>query len=281
MAAFDGVDVPPQNMVDRTGERELDEMERTLKPAVAEKVRTLRERRPSIRPNGIFHHPKDWTQEEMDFIADSLKANVPIYTIAKLVHCEKHTLSRLIKHTPELLELKNDQHENILDEAEYQADRLAKAGNASIIMYILQTLGRKRGWSTQDMPSEGGGEATSRIVMGEIPLEEVKRANETVASKRAPGEADPNDVNNILTDPVKLQAVKDVVSEEVSAQMKKNGMDAIDVEGRSSSPLGEGESVVDMERRMSVDQYSNMGGGFDGGMGDDPFADGANSMFFQ
>ena len=283
-------DVPPRNEIDRTGEVRTpqvisDEELSRMRPGVASAVRSLRERMPSLRPEGIFQHPADWTQEEIDFIADSLKMNVPLYTIAKMVHCEKHCLSRLIKRTPELLELKNEQHENILDEAEYQADRLAKQGNASIVMYILQTLGRKRGWSQQGDVGEGDGSAPSRIVMGVIPDEEVRAADGVVASKRAPGEKDPNAVNNLnlLTDPVAMQAVKDVVSEGVKEEVRKAGLgETIEVAGSSPSPYG-GESVADSADREGYDRYANMGGfGEYGGFSpDDPFGDGANSMFAQ
>lgn len=294
MEVYERPDIPPRNEVDRTGEVRTpnvmtDEEIARMRPGVANAVRSLRERMPAIRPNGIFQHPADWTQEELDFIADGLKMNVPIYTIAKMVHCEKHCLSRLIRNTPELLELKNEQHENILDEAEYQADRLAKQGNASMVMYILGTLGRKRGWSQQGDVGEADGSAPSRIVMGVIPDEDVKTAEAVVASKRAPGEKDPNAINSLLVDPVQMQAVKDVVAEGVKEEMKRAGLgETIEVQGKSSSPYA-GESVADAAAHEGYDQYASMGGfgnyggfGGDDGFGmADPFGDGANSMFAQ
>lgn len=253
--------------------------EKILKPSVAQAVGTLRQRMPSLRSNGIFKHPPDWTQEEIDFIADSLKMNVPIHTIAAMVHCEKHCLGRMIRDNPELNRLKEDQKENILDEAEYQIDRLSRQGNASAVMFILERLGRKRGWGQQEYVAEEEGERSGRIVMGMIPSDEVEkaeteRAEVTKADKANVASESGGGSKNILTDPVQLQAVRDIAAEEAA----KAKPPVIEVVAQVSPPHGYADE--------------NVGGGFDSGsigyngmgmdMGtDDPFSDGANSMFFQ
>ena len=58
------------------GKREV-----TVHQSVAAAVREARRHAPPLRGNGIFQHPVDWTQEEMDFIVDSLKNNDFHFTI--------------------------------------------------------------------------------------------------------------------------------------------------------------------------------------------------------
>lgn len=251
-----------------------DGKELQMRPSVASAVRGLRERMPSIRPNGIFRHPSDWTQEELDFIADALKQNVPVYTIANMVHCERHTLSQLIHSRPELKQLLEDKYENLLDEAEYQADRLMKAGNSSIVIYVLQTLGRKRGWAEG---AEGSGdEKEGRIVMGVIPDEEVaKAAAETEQRKKETEGAE------VKIDPMQMAMTEDMVKAEVDRRMN-----VTEAEGRvvpmRTEPKGSGESFVEQEERREYEEYGEMSGTrVSPPEQPDPWADGANSMFFQ
>lgn len=272
--------VPRRNEADRTGERTVSEEGLSqMKPTVASAVRSLRDRMPALRPNGIFRHPNDWTQEELDFIADSLKMNVPIYTIANMVHCEKHTLSTLISKTPELRELREQKYDNLLEEAEYQADRLMKAGNSSLVIYVLQTLGRKKGWTTEDAAA-GGKEDESRIVMGIIPDEEVKKAEEDVKAVKG-GDQNPA---GMITDPVALAAVEGMVKEEVAKRTEEMKPKAIDVDSVSKPKYEQGESVTDVAEQRDFTEYGAMGMGASNpsmGADADPWSDGANSMFFQ
>ena len=254
--------LPSMKDLAMNGKRQME-----MKPRVATAVQGLRERMPNIRPNGVFRHPPDWTQEELDFIADCLKQNVPLYTIANMVHCERSCLSRLIKKTPELAELKENQHENILDEAEYQADRLAKSGNASIVMFILQTLGKKRGWSTTDMES-GNKDDDSRIVMGVIPDADVKKANEDIQKIREETEKKMNP-GGVMTDPMAMAAIEETVKTEVAEQIKASTPKAIDVGDVkvSEPPYSEGYGDGGYSGNYEIDS--------------DPWAAGADSMFSQ
>lgn len=276
--------VPKRNTLDRTGERTISEEGLAeMKPSVARAVRSLRDRMPAVRPNGIFRHPANWTQEEIDFIADCLKQNVPIYTIANMVHCEKHTLSTMIAKNPELNQLKLEKYENLLDEAEYQADRLMKQGNSSLVIYVLQTLGRKRGWSSEDT---GGGDKDegSRIVMGLIPDEEIEKAEAEINAIR---KSDPNPAERMvqtMTDPATMAAMEGMVKEEVDRRMNVVEADGVSVSPVDEHPAAEGESVTDLAEQQDFDRYGAMGiGPTNPGMGTDPdpWADGANSMFFQ
>lgn len=268
---------------DRTGEQTIsDDAISRMRPTVASAVRSLRERMPALRPNGIFRHPPDWTKEEMDFIADSLKMNVPIYTIANMVHCEQHTLSALISRTPELRRLKEQKYENLLEEAEYQADRLMKQGNPSVVIYVLQTLGRKKGWAADDAGG-GTGDDGSRIVMGLIPQEAVEEAEREAESIR---KADPSpNPAGAITDPVALAAIEGAVKTEVARKSAELSPETIEVEGTASAPAYEerGASVVELAEQSDFSQYGATGfGAVNPAMGgDDPWASGADSMFFQ
>lgn len=124
------------------------------------------------RPEGIFNHPSDFTQAEDENIAKGLLAHLPLYVMATKMNCCKRLLSNHIKETPWLAELLNQRDENILETAEYQAYRLADAGNPSMIMFILERKGKHRGWGVQD-EAEGGDE-TGGILMGLIPEEEIE-----------------------------------------------------------------------------------------------------------
>ena len=236
-----------------------------MRPSVARAVSEMRTRAPIQAANGIFQHPHECTQEERNFIADCLKRNIPLYTIASMIHCERSYLSRYIKNHPELQLLKDEQAENIVDEAEYQLDRLNRAGNASTIIFTLQTKGRKRGWTTEDVSGEGGGQEVERIVMGIIPDEAVKEAQEQ--QEKVMGK--PVNPGGVMTDPMSVAAMEEAakkVKDEVLAQMEAEKPQAIDAESIEvgPAPYGEGGGV----------QYGEYGDT----MGD-PWAAGADSPF--
>ena len=203
-----------------------------MRPSVASAVREMSTRAPLMAANGIFKHPSECTQEEENFIADCLKKNIPLYVIAGMIHCEKQFLSRYIRKKPELLALKEDQADNIVDEAEYQLDRLNRAGNASTIIFTLQTKGRKRGWTTEDITGDGGGGKVDRIVLGVIPEEEVKKVEEQIEKVR--GEPLPNP-GGVMTDPMAIAAAE---------QTRKEVLEAVDdaVERAMPKPI-DAESV--------------------------------------
>ena len=264
------------------GEAENEELRKVLSrdgkptnpsPTVASAVRQMNTRRPPVRPNGIFKHPDTWDQDELDFIADCLKQNIPLYTIANMVRCERHTLSKLVNNNEELKQLLDDKYDNLLDEAEYQADRLMKAGNSAIVIHVLSTLGRKRGW-VEDGQGGGGKEDESRIVMGLIPDNEVKAA-EAETKERQEGMT----LNKI--DPMQMALTEEAVKAEVDRRMN-----VVEAEGHVVSeeePGRRGDSVVEEAELRDTEGYMNTGGMHQPGMGDgpDPWADGANSMFFQ
>lgn len=242
-----------------------------MRPSIAGAVRQMNARRPAVKPNGIFKHPETWDQEELDFVADCLKQNIPLYTIANMVHCERHTLSRIVSSRPELKQLMEDKYENLLDEAEYQADRLMKAGNAAIVIHVLNTLGRKRGWAEDSSGSGDDGEG--RIVMGLIPEEDVKRADEETKELQK---------NMTLTkvDPMQMALAEEAVKAEVDRRMNVVEAESAEVK-QQAAERDSGESVVDAAHLKDVDGYMQTGGMMQPDAEPDPWASGADSMFFQ
>jgi len=244
-----------------------------MRPSVARSVREMRSQAPMRAANGIFKHPSECTEEEHIFIADCLKRNIPLYTIAGMIHCERSFLSRYIHKHPELLELKEEQGENIVDEAEYQLDRLNRAGNASTIIFTLQTKGRKRGWTTEDVSGGEGGQETERIVMGVIPDEAVKEAEEEIEKVRG---AKPNP-GGVMTDPMAIAAAEQLqkeVKEQIEEAVESAKPQAIDAE---SVEVGAAPYANAME--YGANGFGAVNPAMDAG--EDPWADGGNSPFFQ
>ena len=245
-------------------------MERMIKerPGVGAAVQELRQRAPKLKGNGIFRHPSEFDENEINFIVDCLKANVPEYMIANMVHCERHLIRKLIERTPELKELKEQKYENILDSAEYQADQLIKQGNSAMIIFTLQTLGRKRGWSTDDVGA-GGGEDEDRVVMGLIPEEEVSAAEAARAELAASDEAEAakrKAAREGEPDPLQMALTEEAVQSEVERRVEERRPESIEADAVSEPPYG--------------------GGGYGDGAVEapadaDPWASGADSMFYQ
>lgn len=261
-------------MEERTERNPLDdEANPLMRPSVARSVREMRVQAPMRAANGIFRHPSECTEQEHNFIADCLKRNIPLYTIAGMIHCERSFLSRYIHKHPELLELKEEQGENIVDEAEYQLDRLNRAGNASTIIFTLQTKGRKRGWTTEDVSGGEGGQETERIVMGVIPDEAVKEAEEEIEKVRG---AKPNP-GGVMTDPMSIAAAEQLqkeVKEQIDEAVEAAKPQAIDAE---SVEVGAAPYAGDMEYGANGFGVANPAMGAEV----DPWAEGGDSPFFQ
>lgn len=258
-----------------------------MRPTVIESVKKMRPRAPKLRANGIFKHPPDWTEEELNYIADCLKLNIPIYTIAGMVHCERKTLSQLIHRTPMLRQLKEEQHENMLDEAEYQADRLMKAGNSSMVMFVLQTLGKKRGWTTEEAV-EANGEEQSRIIMGCIPEAEVAAADKMIQDVREGRDPKAERIVNGeeseqtkpktggvgMINPMEMAIIEDKVKEEVAIAVEASKPKAIDADSYSVSEPPYANDNISEETSQWQQGWSDMGS-----ESEDPWAAGADSPF--
>lgn len=247
---------------------------------VAEAAKTIPQL--PVRKGGIFHHPPNWTEEEDEVIAAGLRANLPLSVIGIKVNCERHALARHIDSDPGLRQLKIDCRESRIDQAEFQADRLVQAGNPSMIMFTLERLGRDRGWGQQE--TKQNTEEESRIVFGEIPEEDVKKADAVLAKI-----AERTNAGKVFeSDPAKAereaQEIDDGARQFEGTKLDADGRPAVEGE----TPAREAEVV-----RASVGPapYADepgggygdgYGDGFEGGFGDDPgspFAGGEDSPF--
>lgn len=135
-----------------------------------------------IRLNGIFRHPSDFTDEEDNIIAAGLRAHLPLHVIGAKVNCERHALSKHIKEHPDLKQLVIDMREDFIDQAEYQLDRMMQSGNPAAVMFVLERLGRERGWG----PDAGGNakDEGTHITFGEINEGEVRAADSVIEKIR-------------------------------------------------------------------------------------------------
>lgn len=236
-----------------------------VRKSVAEAVMEMRRKAPPLRGNGIFRHPPDWTEEEINFIVDSLKKHIPLYVIAGSLHCERHTLSELIQKMPELRRIREDVYEDLWDETIYQTDRLMKSGTPSIVISMWDRLGPRHGFGPA---AEGGGqEGGSKIVMGVIPEEDVKKANEDVKSL---GGLAAKTAGGVMPDPISMALIEETVKDEVAEAVEKAKPEAIDAE---SVDVG---SAPYEQQSMGMDGFGMMGGGV---VTEDPWAAGADSPF--
>lgn len=246
--------------------------------AVAEAARTIPQL--PVRKGGVFRHPNDWTEEEDEVIAAGIRANLPLSVIGIKVNCERHSLVKHIENTPELKQLKQDCRESRIDQAEYQADRLVQAGNPSMIMFTLERLGRERGWGQQDVNEKSVDE--SRIVFGEIPEEEVKKADAVLAKI---AEQNKNENKVFESDPIKAereaQEIDDGAREFTGTDVDEHGMPI-------SPDTSHGVKEIPAEGTVSPPPYEADDGGEqvpmfnEGNFTDDPeaaFADGGDSPF--
>lgn len=257
---------------------EVKEEKKPISGAVAEAVRTIPQL--PVRKGGVFHHPDDWTEEEDEVIAAGIRANLPLNVIGIKVNCERHALVKHIENTPGLKQLKQDCREARIDQAEFQADRLVQAGNPSMIMFTLERLGRDRGWGQQDVNQKT--EEESRIVFGEIPDEDVKKAD-AVLAKIAEQTQSENKV--FESDPMKAereaQAIDDGTQQFTGTQLDANGNPVVD--GTSQD---HGVRPIQVEGTSGPAPYDDGGEPApdfnEGAFTDDPeaaFADGGDSPF--
>lgn len=131
-----------------------------------------------IAINGIFKHPPDFTEEEWDIIIKGLKSHLPLYAIAMRVHCERHFLSRKIQEMKEVAQVAIDAREGMVDVAETQLMKLAQQGSIAASIYILDHLGKDRGWGDQSERKETGEDV--QIVFGEIPESQLEAADKQI-----------------------------------------------------------------------------------------------------
>lgn len=241
-----------------------------------------------VRDKGALRHPSDFNAAELEVISDSLRNMVPIHVIANHLHCSRKFLGEYINKHEELRELKMEQKENLYETAVFQADKLAKQGNASIIMFILERLGKDKGWS-QNESSEGGGGDEGKIIMGVIPDDVVSEADAFVANITG------KEQNKVFeSDPMKAEMKAQLAQDEEKAA-KGMRIDAESyipkqVQNVKTSPAPyesqpapkQQQSLTEQIEVEAIDDYGTIpGAGAYSGNDYDPYASGGDSMFFQ
>lgn len=242
-----------------------------------------------VAPNGIFRHPNTWTDEENAIIARGIKAHLPLQVIGTKVNCERSTLSKHIKNTPELIALFEDAKEDFVDRAEYQIDRLMQAGNAAAVMFTLERMGRKRGWGQQEYVEQKGEDDI--IQFTPIPESEIQRAD-TIRKEMGAVEDDQIVVGAIPTEetkvfesnPIKQEIALERMADEIAAQKESEVKNPKLVDSVRTSPPPYEEKPQPMQTQQPVDDDVWGEDGFEQTLnsqnpGDDDFSGGEFSPF--
>lgn len=89
--------------------------------------------------------PKRFTAQEM---ADALRAVAGIQAAAaRALHCDVSTVKRYVREYPTVKEALEEARDGIVDLAESQLLIKLREGHWPAIKFVLQTIGRDRGWN--------------------------------------------------------------------------------------------------------------------------------------
>lgn len=82
-----------------------------------------------------------------EIICEALEKSCGIVSdAAKMLGCNRSTLHKWIKHDDELKAAQDDSRDSIVDIAESELIKKAKAGDITANIFILKTLGKSRGY---------------------------------------------------------------------------------------------------------------------------------------
>lgn len=70
-----------------------------------------------------------------------------ISVIARRLGCSRQTVYNYMERYPEFKELIDDEREEIIDLAEFKLLKHVNAGELRAILFVLESLGKNRGWS--------------------------------------------------------------------------------------------------------------------------------------
>lgn len=214
--------------------------------------------------NGIFRHPPEFTEEEWDIIVAGLKAHLPLYAIAMKVHCERHFLAKKIQEMKEVAQIAIDSREGIIDEAEFQLYSAARSKSMSAIIYILDHLGKDRGWGEQEERKDPSEDV--QIVFGEISQDAIEEGKRKIA------EAQKQTTPTLAAELSKLEIPKPPTSHDlaiaedmVRAASQMQERPPVDV-----TPIVETSRPPYSNPQMSDDRYNFLENAFEDG-GNSPF----------
>ena len=85
-------------------------------------------------------------------------------TVAKHLKCDWTTAKKYIEKWPETTQAMADARESYLDMTENACIDRIKQGDGQMIRFVLATLGKKRGYGTEDAGNDGAGGQTDTVV---------------------------------------------------------------------------------------------------------------------
>lgn len=103
------------------------------------------------------------TYKKSDVLEAIKGSNGIVSNVCKRLKCDWHTADTFIKKWPETLQALDDERESYLDLTESECINRIKAGDGQMIRFVLATLGKKRGYGTEDAATDNGG-ATDTVV---------------------------------------------------------------------------------------------------------------------
>ncbi len=97
------------------------------------------------------------TYKKSDVLEAIKGSNGIVSNVCKRLKCDWHTADTFIKKWPETLQALDDERESYLDLTESECINRIKAGDGQMIRFVLATLGKKRGYGTEDAGNDGAG----------------------------------------------------------------------------------------------------------------------------
>ncbi len=103
------------------------------------------------------------TYKKSDVLEAIKGSNGIVSNVCKRLKCDWHTADTFIKKWPETLQALDDERESYLDLTESECINRIKAGDGQMIRFVLATLGKKRGYGTEDAATDNGGAADTVV----------------------------------------------------------------------------------------------------------------------
>jgi len=98
-------------------------------------------------------------------VLDAIKgSNGIVSNVSKRLKCDWHTADNFIKKWPETIQALADERESYLDLTESACIDRINAGDGQMIRFVLATLGKKRGYGTEDAGNDGASGQTDTEV---------------------------------------------------------------------------------------------------------------------
>lgn len=103
------------------------------------------------------------TYKKSDVLEAIKGSNGIVSNVCKRLKCDWHTADTFIKKWPETLQALDDERESYLDLTESECINRIKAGDGQMIRFVLATLGKKRGYGTEDAATDNGGATDTEV----------------------------------------------------------------------------------------------------------------------